>query len=132
MTKKASIIITGLAGEPFPLKEIRESFNDLTLGGTMIIQVPHRDMWFTGKPRIDDQNTCWYLPEDCEPPHTFSLAHVVRQALNAVCQEAPVNIETLSKETQEAYAEIGEGQGFWQFIDLRIEGTHIVAEIKKI
>lgn len=133
MIKQSQIHLTGLAGEPYPLIEIRDAFKHLGVGGQMILQVPHRDMWFHDKkPRLDDNNRCWYLPENCEPPHTFSFAHVIREALNVECAEAPIGLETLSEQTQKAYAEISEGQGLWQFINLEIVENHIIATIKKI
>jgi len=133
MIKQSQIHLTGLAGEPCPLIEIRAAFDHLVIGGIMILQVPHRDMWFhDNKPRLDDENRCWYLPENCDPPHTFSLAHVVREALNAICPEAPVGLETLNEETQKAYSEVSEGQGLWMFINLEIVENHIIARIKKI
>lgn len=132
MTKQSSIIITGLAGEACPLVEIREAFNNLAIGGNLLLKVPHRDMWFHKTPRLDDQNKCWYLPQNCEPPHTFSFEDVIKEALNVLCPEAPKDLETLSAETQAALAEVAEGQGFWQFKAFRIEENSIMAVITKL
>lgn len=132
MTRQQSIILTGITGESSPFLEIRDAFEHLVIGGTLVIQVPHRDMWFHNRERrIDNDNLFWVLPENFDPPHTFSLRHIITEALNAICVEKPKDFDRPDF-NRLGYDNISEGQGFWVFTDLYIEGSYIIAVITKI
>jgi SAM-dependent methyltransferase len=56
-------------------------------GGVVIISVPHRDLYErkrTLPSRWNEDHKYFYLPQECDPPHTFSLAGVVNHACNGV------------------------------------------------
>jgi SAM-dependent methyltransferase len=56
-------------------------------GGVVIISVPHRDLYERKKTlpsRWNEDHKYFYLPQECDPPHTFSLAGVVNHACNGV------------------------------------------------
>lgn len=154
MILQKSIKLNGLTEEPYPLLEIKEAFEYLADGGELIIEVPHRDLYFgEGITLKESGHKFFMLPELCEPPHTFSLKHVIQQALNSVCMELPKEFDKYSDELadslegredkeliiadirenqKKAFEKMTEGQGAWQLIDLHIEENHIIALIKKI
>jgi ubiquinone/menaquinone biosynthesis C-methylase UbiE len=52
-------------------------------GGWIIISLPHRDLYERKKTlpsRWNEDHRYFYLPDRCEPPHTFSVAGILRQA----------------------------------------------------
>jgi SAM-dependent methyltransferase len=56
-------------------------------GGVVIISVPHRDLYErkrTLPSRWNEDHKYFYLPQECDPPHTFSLAGVVNHACKGV------------------------------------------------
>jgi len=67
-----------------PITGIKNWWRILSKNGHLIIIAPHRDLY--EKKRMlpskwnGDHRTMW-LPDKCDPPHTFSLKHVVQQAL---------------------------------------------------
>lgn len=67
-----------------PTLAIHNWFRILKQGGYLIISVPHRDLYERKKQLPSKWNAdhkFFILPEECEPPHTFSLMGLVKQAL---------------------------------------------------
>jgi SAM-dependent methyltransferase len=68
-------------------------------GGVVIISVPHRDLYErkrTLPSRWNEDHKYFYLPMECDPPHTFSLAGIINCACIGLhqCVESFAVIDT--------------------------------------
>lgn len=127
-----TIRIETLTEKSDPLWSIRNEFEKMLVDQKLEIVVPHRDMAFDPRElKLSNKNLCFYLPDHCAPPHTFSLRHVVEEALNAICPQAPDGFEGLNETQRKAIAEVTEGQNLWK-MTLHIDQNHIIAVITKM
>lgn len=63
-----------------PVEAVRNWWRILQPGGHLIICVPHRDLYENKKELPSNWNSdhkWFWLPQEFDPPHTLSLAHVV-------------------------------------------------------
>jgi len=108
-----------------PYKIIREHFHEMKSGQVCLIKAKHRDMHVFGYVNGD----YFLLPDRNEVPNTFSLRGIIQDALISVCPEADKNYEEIDFSKA---GDIDVAQGFWKFLDLKIEDGYIYATIKKI
>ena len=67
-----------------PVTAIRSWFRILKSGGHLIMAVPHRDLYemkTTLPSKWNRDHKFFILPDRCEPPNTFSLEGIIKQAL---------------------------------------------------
>lgn len=76
-----------------PITAIRNWYRICKPGGYIIISVPHRDLYERQRMLPSrwnlDHKTMW-LPDRCDPPHTFHLWDVLATALRGVCKDSDV------------------------------------------
>lgn len=127
------LMINGSINDPYEV--IRYCFNKLKPGESVIIQSPHRDM----HEELGKDGRFFILPDRHEIPHTFSLKQIIQDALISVCPEVDKDFEEIdfSRIPQTEPSKMfptspDELQGFWKFLDLKIEDNYIHATIKKI
>jgi SAM-dependent methyltransferase len=68
----------------YPLEGIKNWYRILASGGHLIILAPHRDLYEKRKKlpsRWNSDHKTFWLPEEYEPPNTFSLKHTILQAI---------------------------------------------------
>lgn len=70
-----------------PITALRNWYRICKPGGHIVISVPHRDLYerktmLPSKWNLDHK--FFILPNECEPPHTFSLSGMVHQALKGL------------------------------------------------
>jgi ubiquinone/menaquinone biosynthesis C-methylase UbiE len=70
-----------------PVTAVINWFRILKPGGHLIISAPHRDLYERRKTLPSNWNLdhkFFILPNECEPPHTFSLSGIIHQALKGL------------------------------------------------
>ena len=74
-----------------PLTAIQNWVRILTLGGRLIVVVPHRDLYEKRQllpSRWNEDHKSFWLPFTFDPPNTFSLLDTVRQAVPSLTIES--------------------------------------------
>lgn len=122
-----------------PIILIKECFEKLKAGESMLITAPHRNMSDEGR-----MGEFYFFPDRFETPKTFSLKQIVQDALVQICPEAHKDVEEVNWNDVHPDSKVdddfpvglngipNDGQGFWKFLDLKIEDGYIHAIIKKI
>ena len=93
----------------FPVEGIKNWFRILDEGGHLIILAPHRDLYEKRKrlpSRWNPDHKTFWLPEEYEPPCTFSLKHTVLQAIpDANIVSLNVLIEDWKSDSENAHSQ---------------------------
>lgn len=102
---------------------IQAHFREMSPG--QLLQI---DAYCRGNRGIKKIQRTFFLPDQQELPNCFDFKRAVTDALNAVCPQAPDNMEQLP-----SYTGISEGQGMWSLESLHLtDDLYIIAIIKKL